>query len=292
LDELEQSIRIARAINSPECVRGYTNLSTIVGDEGDLAHSWRLAAEGRQAAEQFGDARGLRWLRTFKLKEEYHRGYWDAAVQHASELIEECEAGSPHYHESEYRAIRALIRLARGEIADALDDSEKAVALARRAKDPQALSPSLSTRARILFEAGRESEADAAVDELLTALPGAIGRVSNIDIAWVVTPLGHREAFIAAVERIATRSRWLDTAKAIAADDFEDAADLFAKIGTTPDEAFARLRTAQHHVKNGRRAEADVQLHGGLAFFRSVDATRYVETGQKTGNVVLTVSAL
>ena len=279
-DELKQSIRIARASNSPECVRGYTNLSTMVGDEGDLAQSWRLAAEGIQAAEQFGDARGLRWLRTFTLKEEYHRGHWDTALRHASEWIEECETGSPHYHETEYRYTRALISLARGKIADALDDSEKAVAVARRAKDPQALSPALSSRARILFEAGLESEADAAVHELLTALPGAIGRIANVEIAWVVTPLGRREEFIAAVERIATRSRWLDAANAIAADEFEDAADLFAEIGATPDEASARLHAAQQLVNNGQRVEADVQLHKALAFFRSVEATHYVREGE------------
>jgi hypothetical protein len=204
LEELEQSIRIARAINSPECVRGYTNLSTIVADEGDLDHSWRLAAEGIQAAEQFGDARGLRWLRTFTLKEEYRRGHWDEAVRHANKWIEECEAGSPHYHEAEYRHVRALIRLARGTVEDALDDSEKAVAVARRAKDP----------------------------------------------------------------------------KAIAADEFEDAADLLAEIGAAPNEALARLRAAQQLVKEGRRAEADVQLHKALAFFRSVEATKYIHEGE------------
>jgi len=190
LDDLEESIRIALAINSPECVRGYTNLSTLVADEGDLARSWKLAAEGRRAAVQFGEARGLRWLRAFQLGEDYQRGRWDDAVREASEWIVECEAGSPYYHEMNYRDIRGLIRLARGEIAGALDDSEKALAVARRAKDPQALSPALSCRARVLFEAGRATEADAAVDELLTELGDAIGRISNVDIAWVVAPLG------------------------------------------------------------------------------------------------------
>jgi tetratricopeptide (TPR) repeat protein len=192
----------------------------------------------------------------------------------------ECEAGSPHYHESEYRAIRALIRLARGEIADALDDSEKALAVARRAKDPQALSPALSCRARVLFEAGRATEADAAVDELLTELGDAIGRISNVDIAWMVAPLGRRDAFLAAVERIGRQSRWLDAAKAIADDDFEGAADLFGEIGTAPNEALARLRAAQRLVEQSRRGEADAHLQKALAFFRSVGATRYVREGE------------
>jgi len=151
LDDLEESIRIALAINSPECVRGYTNLSTLVADEGDLARSWKLAAEGRRAAVQFGEARGLRWLRAFQLGEDYQRGRWDDAVREASEWIVECEAGSPYYHEMNYRDIRGLIRLARGEIADALDDSEKALAVARRAKDTAGtLAGPLLSRARPL----------------------------------------------------------------------------------------------------------------------------------------------
>jgi len=280
LDDLEESIRIALAINSPECVRGYTNLSTLVADEGDLARSWKLAAEGRRAAEQFGEARGLRWLRAFQLGEDYQRGRWDDAVREASEWIVECEAGSPYYHEMNYRDIRGLIRLARGEIADALDDSEKALAVARRAKDPQALSPALSCRARVLFEAGRATEADAAVDELLTELGDAIGRISNVDIAWMVAPLGRRDAFLAAVERIGRQSRWLDAAKAIADDDFEGAADLFGEIGTAPNEALARLRAAQRLVEQSRRGEADAHLQKALAFFRSVGATRYIREGE------------
>ena len=137
-----------------------------------------------------------------------------------------------------------------------------------------------SARARVLFEAGRAAEADAAVDELLTALPGAVGRIANIEIAWLVTPLGRRDAFLAAVERSGRQSRWLDAAKAIAAGDFEDAAELFAEIGTAPNEAFARRRAAQRLVEQSGRDEADAQLQKALAFFRSVGATGYVREGE------------
>jgi predicted ATPase/class 3 adenylate cyclase len=281
MDELEESIRIARAINSPECVRGYTNLSTRFFDEGDLARWWQLAAEGVRAAEEFGDARSLRWLRTFSLKEEYHRGRWDEALRHADEWIEECEAGSPHYHESEYRYVRSLIRLAQGEIASALDDSQKSVAVARRAKDPQALSPALSSRAFVLFETGLEGEADAVVEEILSALPGAIGRIGQIDVAWVVARLGRQEEFVIAVEQIAWRSLWLDAATAIAEGDFERAADLFSTIGSAPEEAFARLRAAQKLAEKGSPGDAEKQLQKALAFYRSVGATLFIERGEQ-----------
>ena len=45
-------------------------------------------------------------------------------------------------------------------------------------------------------------------------------------------------------------------------------------------EAFARLRAAEQLLAEGRRAEADDQLHESLAFWRSVRASRYVREGE------------
>jgi hypothetical protein len=59
------------------------------------------------------------------------------------------------------------------------------------------------------------------------------------------------------------------------------------RSGRYPDEARARLRPAERLVADGRRAEADVQLDKVLAFYRSVDATRYIRDGE----ALLAVSA-
>ena len=45
--------------------------------------------------------------------------------------------------------------------------------------------------------------------------------------------------------------------------------------------AFADLRAAEQLVSEGRRAEADRHLQRGLAFWRSVGATRYVREGER-----------
>ena len=46
------------------------------------------------------------------------------------------------------------------------------------------------------------------------------------------------------------------------------------------DEAELRLRAAGSLVDQRRRAEADVQLHMALAFYRSVGATRFIREGE------------
>jgi hypothetical protein len=59
------------------------------------------------------------------------------------------------------------------------------------------------------------------------------------------------------------------------------------RVGSLPDEARARLGAAERLVADGRRAEPDVQLDKVLAFYRSVDATRYIREGE----ALLAVSA-
>jgi thioredoxin-like negative regulator of GroEL len=73
-----------------------------------------------------------------------------------------------------------------------------------------------------------------------------------------------------------TRVSWTDATRAYARGEFVIAADVLAEIGTKPDEAEARLRAAERLVAEGRRAEADEQLHAALAFYRSVSALHYV----------------
>ena len=51
--------------------------------------------------------------------------------------------------------------------------------------------------------------------------------------------------------------------------ELEHAADLFARIGSLPDEAYARLRTREPE-----------QVRRALAFYRSVGATAYLREAE------------
>jgi predicted negative regulator of RcsB-dependent stress response len=73
---------------------------------------------------------------------------------------------------------------------------------------------------------------------------------------------------------------WLDIARAVASGDPVRAADLFVEIDSPTYAALYRLRAAEQLVAEGRRAEADEQLHDALEFYRGVGATRFVREGE------------
>ena len=63
--------------------------------------------------------------------------------------------------------------------------------------------------------------------------------------------------------------------------DLVGAADVLGEIGARPEEAFTRLRAAEALDEAGKRAEADAQMQNALAFYRSVDATAYIEEAEQ-----------
>jgi hypothetical protein len=73
---------------------------------------------------------------------------------------------------------------------------------------------------------------------------------------------------------------WLQAATAMAADEFEQAADRFAEIGSLPDEAYARLRGAEQLLNAGHRADGHGQLEQALGFYRQVRATAYLREAE------------
>ena len=67
----------------------------------------------------------------------------------------------------------------------------------------------------------------------------------------------------------------------MAAGAFERAAGIYARIGSLPDEAYARLRAGEQLLAGGHRAAANVQLERALGFYRQVRAAAYLGQGQE-----------
>jgi hypothetical protein len=99
-------------------------------------------------------------------------------------------------------------------------------------------------------------------------------------LAWAALMLGREAEVLALLDREPIDSPWIRAARAVAEADFRLAADIFEGIDAGTPEAFFRLRSAEQLVREGRRAEADEQLHRALAFYRSVGATRYIREGE------------
>jgi class 3 adenylate cyclase/tetratricopeptide (TPR) repeat protein len=244
VEDLERSLTVARRAMSSESVRAFLNLGSIVARLGDLPRAFALHEEGRRAAERFGDLGGMRWLAAERLYEDYWSGRDDDALRHAEDILAEVEAGTAHRMEVDARLIRGSVRLARGDVADAVSDAEHSLAFARSAGDPEVLFPALAFAARAALADGRRREAKALADELIRSWaewPLALPSSGLSDLGFVVGEVGLADAFVD-LAAAKTKTRWLDAAVATARGDFGRAAELYAAIGTVSDEALARSR--------------------------------------------------
>ena len=64
------------------------------------------------------------------------------------------------------------------------------------------------------------------------------------------------------------------------AGDFAHAAQIYERIGSLPDAAYARLQAAERFAADGRLAEAEALREKALAFYGSVGATRYIHEAE------------
>ena len=181
------------------------------------------------------------------------------------------------------RGLRAVIRLGRGDVEGALDDTAKALELARASDDPHVLWGALAVRAWTLSEAGKADEAVPLLDELIAdsrAPPSGRFFRGHPLVLWVAHTLGRADELLAWLKgRGARQTRWLEAVEAIAAGDLARAADIYGSLGHRSLEAFIRMRAARALADERRRADAEQQLERALAFWRSADVGRYLAEG-------------
>jgi class 3 adenylate cyclase/tetratricopeptide (TPR) repeat protein len=278
--DFEQALAVAVDANSPYSANAYGNLASCVISRGELNRGFELQAKGREAAERFGLANELRIVQAERVLEDYWRGRWEAAVAGADRFIAETARGVRHFMEDVCRLVRGRIRLARGDLAGALDDAAADVELGRQQGAPEALQAALALQAHALLVAGSVEEADGRASEVLALLAEHGVLVTNPDwsggLAIVLHDLGRGAELIELVAKVSPPTSWLQAAMAVAGGDFEEAAELYGEIGSLPDEAFARLRAAELLLQAGRRADAEDQLQRALAFCRKVEAVAHL----------------
>jgi class 3 adenylate cyclase/tetratricopeptide (TPR) repeat protein len=283
LEDIEESLAISVSINSSESIRGYGNLASTLTDLGRLDRRQEILERGIAAAERFGIRDFLSWLTGELLRQPYWEGRWNEASQGLDELIEEFEA-IDFWMETPCRWLRGRIELARGNAKRALEDVERAIDRAGVGKDPQLVWPAVAVGARLYANSDRR-RANELADEVLSDWQVHGNTVAGAsdwpaDLAVALDGLGRAQDFLDAAPGARMSNPWLEAALAYAAGDFGAAAEVYARIGALPEEAYARLRAAEAFVREGRRAEADAQLQPALAFWRSVDAAAYVREGE------------
>jgi tetratricopeptide (TPR) repeat protein len=282
IEDLAESLRIALARNSPESIRASLNLGNLHAHSGNLEEAFRVQEEGRRAAERFGDRAGIQWFAAERLWELYWRGEWDEAVERATKLLADVEAGAPRLNlEPGARLIRGWVEFARDRLDAALDDLMQLYRLARDADFLQVMLPALALRARVLAACGRDEDARADVDSLLRLWrerTAGGGNYWTADLAFAANELGCADVVEPALAD-GGDTRWLDASRAVVAGDHRRAAELFARIGSRPDEAVARLAAAASLLGSGENG-GGAQLERALEFFREVRARRYLKQAE------------
>jgi hypothetical protein len=273
LSDLERAVQIAGAAHSAEESGAAANLTWMTAWLGDVRSAGELHERTRELARRFGVKGYVDWQEAEHVFHCHWEGRWDEAVATANTFLSNVMPKSTHYMESACRYMRGTIRLARGDRGGALADAVRATEVARPARDPQTLNPSLAFEAQARLAVGERAAADALADELVSFWrESGIRAPHECTIApWVFRELGRQGELAAALDRVRGWTFWHDAARRVAAGDLAVAADTFHEIGSVPDEAYARVRAAS----TGDRSAAEDQLRIARPMLLELGATAW-----------------
>ena len=284
LQDLEQAVEIAAAVHSHEEIAALANLTWMNVLLGDLRRARPLHERSLELARRLGVSAFIRWQEAEEVLHRYWDGRWDDALamsEHYLRGIETSRGG--HYMEGMCRSLVAAIAVARGDDDVAWAEAQRALAAARPTKDPQTVNSSLVLAAQVALSVEETAAAAALADELVAAwrLLGIRQPHELASAPWVFTGLGRADEVLAALE---SESRaitpWHEAARRLASGDLAEAAEIFAEIGSVPDEAYARLKAAEAFVATGNRAAADRELGLALPVFAQLDASSWAAEGK------------
>jgi tetratricopeptide (TPR) repeat protein len=275
--DIEQGLDVALAANELTAAgRAYHNLAVAAaGNVQTLA----LLTAGEDLRLRLGDREGARFTRADRAAVLFSLGRWDEALPLIEDFIAECDAGRPSYQEAGLRRARAWGRLARGDTDGAIEDIEKALALAREAKDPQVLLETVGVATLLYAKFGRLDEANSIARELLAAHPRAPWWSSSFGIA------AHKVGLAASVQDALRdarhETRWRGPVPLAAAEGrFVEASEIATTIGQNVIAAELRVAAAEAFREEGHHGDARTQLEQALAFYRSVGAIRFIREAE------------
>ena len=279
--DMERGLAIALEAGSRVASSTLNNLAVQTLIAGDLPRAEELYREGLRVAERFGDRSSARFIGANLIWVDWARGRWDIAGPAADEFIRQCEEGSPHTLEHGARSLRAMMRRARGDVAGAFADHERAVELARERDEPTQLAGALAIYAGALADEGRLDEAAEHVEFVLTTTRehGPHGYV--VFLTLHADALGITQKLQAALEAAPPLGvRWLKAAFEVLAGNSSGAADVLAEMDFRSLEAYTRLKAGEHLHEAGLTAEAERELTWALDFFRRRAASAFTRRAE------------
>jgi tetratricopeptide (TPR) repeat protein len=282
LDDLERAVEIGAAAHSHEEASAAANLTWMHARLGNLRRAGELHEQSMAIADRLGVTSFIRWQQVEHVFHCYWGGRWDEALATADEYLAAISGAPSHYMEGACRTSRAAIWLARGRVDEAIMEAHVGTELARPAKDAQSVNPAITFEAVALLVQGDRAGAERLADELVEAWQevGILHPNECADAPWIFIDLGRTDELEDALARAKGFTPWHEAARRAIRGDLVGAADVYAEIGSVPDEAHARLRAAEAFVQGGRRAEADAQLGLALPMFARLGAAAWTAKGE------------
>ena len=235
---------------------------------GDVRAAGAARRESGRLTQQIGADADYRWFEGVLCDQQYRDGNWDEAVEVCDAFLARVDAGDPHYMTAQAACVRAQIRVARGDDAGAVADIDRALEHVRDIRIRSSSTTRPRSRRTFCPSATRSvlPMATEFLDHLRTGGELQFSVIALPAFAAASHRLGLASALGAAVANRGPR-RWFNVLRAYGDGDLARAADLLHEIGSLPDEAEARV------LAGGDQRET------GLAFFRSVGATRFESPG-------------
>jgi tetratricopeptide (TPR) repeat protein len=281
IEDLEASAALAEEINSPELARALNNLASMTYMRGEVRKCLELELRSLAVAERFGLGTMLLFSRANVLGSLHRLGMWDEFGTRVDDLLAD---SPPAGTEASARTFRALIRVARGDLAGAREDSGFALDVARRADEPQAVFPTLSTHGYVLHALGEDDDARKVILELVELLEAAGPEIPFVAPGEVVNAwldLVGRDRLKQVLRTRESETKWLVAARTLAGGELERALELYRELESVPDIALLHRLNAEHLLENGRRAEANAHLAEALAHYRSLGATHFIREAER-----------
>lgn len=257
------------------------NLAALLTGLGELDRAFALIEKSLEEARRLGHVVAIAWGEAQLLDWLYWRGEWDELLERADPKL--ADSAGHGLNTIDVQILRARVNLGRAEPAKARKDSARALELAEQQGDPQVRFPAFATHASVLLASGEEAEAQALVEELLSAWrrnPSSPAGPWIVELAAVLDALGQGDKLRPAAEHPRWQTPWSEGALALVEGDAAGAATIYGRLGAHADAAVTRLRAAEQLISAGERARAEEQLGLALEFFRAAGAERYIREAE------------
>jgi hypothetical protein len=177
--------------------------------------------------------------------------------------------------------VRGQIALACGDVRAAVTDATAALAAARAIGDPEHAVAGLAFAARAHARSGQLRQASELWRELVEDGARLFAPLANIllwsaGVAWAAAEMECHEDLRGVSRFAGVVTPWYEALEAVAERRYVDAAAIYGRLGSMPDEAYARLLAGEALVGEGRHADADAQLRQASEAFRSLGASAYL----------------